>query len=169
MSPPEVAPGWYEDPDDSSHECYFDGRQWTSQRRPLAGVGVDSIPPGWYANDETTERYWDGRQYTESRKRDRVSRSDQSEPVQRAVSVRLVGRGPDCDVQLREATVSTHHANLVITAKATLLRDLKSSNGTFVNGKRIDEAEIHEGDEVFFGLCRTVWKRGSLHEEPLVR
>lgn len=123
-------------------------------------------PPGWYANDETTERYWDGKQWTESRKRDRVSRSDHSEPVQRSVSIRLVGRGSDCDIRLSDATVSNHHANLVITASGTLLRDLRSSNGTFVNGKRIDEVEIHEGDEVFFGLCRTVWSRGSFCEEP---
>jgi len=126
-------------------------------------------PPGWYANDETTERYWDGKQWTESRKRDRVSRSDHSEPVQRSVSIRLVGRGSDCDIRLSDATVSTHHANLVITASGTLLRDLRSSNGTFVNRKRIDEAEIHEGDEILFGMCRTVWQGGSLNQEPLVR
>jgi pSer/pThr/pTyr-binding forkhead associated (FHA) protein len=126
-------------------------------------------PPGWYANDETTERYWDGRQWTESRKRDRVSRPDHSEPVQRSVSIRLVGRGSDCDIRLSDATVSTHHANLVITASGTLLRDLRSSNGTFVNRKRIDEAEIHEGDEILFGMCRTIWQGGSLNQEPLVR
>jgi hypothetical protein len=169
LSPPEVAPGWYEDPDDPRYECYFDGRQWTSQRRPFEGADVVRQPPGWYANDETTERYWDGRQWTESRKRDRVSRSDHSEPVQRSVSIRLVGRGSDCDIRLSDATVSTHHANLVITASGTLLRDLRSSNGTFVNRKRIDEAEIHEGDEILFGMCRTIWQGGSLNQEPLVR
>jgi adenylate cyclase len=72
-------------------------------------------------------------------------------------------------VQLRDATVSTHHANLVIAANGTTLRDLKSSNGTFVNGKRINEVEIYDGDEVFFGLCRTVWRSNVLHEEPLAR
>lgn len=169
MSPREVAPGWYEDPDDTRFECYYDGHDWTSQRRPLDGTEVVTQPPGWYANDATTERYWDGKQWTESRKRDRVSRSDQSEPVQRSVTIRLIGRGTDCDVQLRNATVSTHHANLVITASGTTLLDLKSSNGTFVNGKRIDNMEIHDGDEVYFGLCRTVWRGGSLNEQPLAR
>lgn len=169
MSPREVAPGWYEDPDDPQYECYFDGHQLTSKRRPIDEMEVVTQPPGWYANDETTERLWDGKQYTESRKRDRISRSDQSEPIQLSVSIRLVGRGSDCDVQLRDATVSTHHANLVIAANGTTLRDLKSSNGTFVNGKRINEVEIHDGDEVFFGLCRTVWRSNVLHEEPLAR
>lgn len=169
MSPPEFAPGWYEDEDDPRFERFYDGSKWTSERRPIGGQRTVVQPPGWYANDETTERFWDGKQWTESRKRDRVSTSDHSEPVQQSVSVRLVGRGPDCDVRLLDPTVSTHHANLVRSRESTTLRDLRSSNGTFVNGKRIDESEIRDGDEIHFGQCRTIWSDGVLHEEPLDR
>src|SRR5207248_2628153 len=49
----------------------------------------------------------------------------------------LIGREPDCDVQINAEMVSRKHARLTINYDHALIEDLGSSNGTFVNGKRV--------------------------------
>jgi pSer/pThr/pTyr-binding forkhead associated (FHA) protein len=62
-----------------------------------------------------------------------------------------LGRGMTADVHLDDHTVSVRHA--IIVARATGLRilDDRSTNGTIVNGRRVDEAELHDGDVVVLG------------------
>ena len=62
-----------------------------------------------------------------------------------------VGRSPDCDFQIVHPTVSGFHCELVLSEAGVLLRDLESTNGTFVNGKRIREARLEDGQTVHFG------------------
>ena len=62
-----------------------------------------------------------------------------------------IGRNTDCTLHIAEGSVSGHHAFLALAQGKWTLRDNGSSNGTFVNGERISEAEIHDGDEVQFG------------------
>ena len=93
-------------------------------------------------------------------------------PTSEAVDVDrtlMVGRLPECDVVIADVLVSGNHFEIGPAPGGAQIVDLQSSNGTFVNGKRINEVEINNGDEVFFGLCRTVWRNNALHEEPLVR
>ena len=51
-------------------------------------------------------------------------------------------------------TVSRRHAELRLREGSWILRDLGSSNGTWVNGRRVMEAEVAPGDEVVLGACR---------------
>jgi pSer/pThr/pTyr-binding forkhead associated (FHA) protein len=52
-------------------------------------------------------------------------------------------------------TVSRRHARLTRTENGWKLRDLASSNGTYLNGARITEiADVHPGDEVWLGSVR---------------
>jgi pSer/pThr/pTyr-binding forkhead associated (FHA) protein len=67
-----------------------------------------------------------------------------------------IGRADDCDLVLDEATVSRRHALLRRTPAGWALRDLGSTNGTRVNGWRVDEAELHAGDELMLGHSRFV-------------
>lgn len=63
-----------------------------------------------------------------------------------------LGRSRDCDCVLADATVSRVHARLRRRDTAWLLRDLRSSNGTRVNGYRVlGEVEVRPGDRVSFG------------------
>ena len=64
-----------------------------------------------------------------------------------------VGRAPGCGVVLTEDTfVSQVHARVFRRNKETLVEDLASTNGTFVNGERIDKiTRIRKGDTVKFG------------------
>jgi hypothetical protein len=63
-----------------------------------------------------------------------------------------IGRSPDCDLPLGDITVSWRHAELRRDGQAWVLVDLGSTNGTRVNGWRVDEGfTVRAGDWVSFG------------------
>jgi hypothetical protein len=66
----------------------------------------------------------------------------------------LLGRASGCTVVLADITVSRRHAELVLRDGHWILRDLGSSNGTWVNGRQVVEAEVRSGDLVVLGDCR---------------
>ena len=62
-----------------------------------------------------------------------------------------IGRSEDCEVTIDNLGVSRYHAEIVKKDGFHLLRDLRSNNGTFVNGKRVDSHNLNEGDEISIG------------------
>ena len=69
-----------------------------------------------------------------------------------------VGRLGDNDVQLDEASVSSRHAEIEIGEAGAVLRDLDSTNGTFLNGDQVTgEVALNEGDEIYFGGVRSIF------------
>lgn len=62
----------------------------------------------------------------------------------------LVGRARECDITLGAAHLSRRHAELRVIKGLLYVKDLDSSNGTFVNGKRVTEARVRRGDELRF-------------------
>jgi len=62
-----------------------------------------------------------------------------------------VGRGVTADVRLDDHTVSARHAIVVLRADRPRILDDRSTNGTVVNGRRVDEAELRDGDVVVLG------------------
>jgi len=62
-----------------------------------------------------------------------------------------VGRGITADVRLDDHTVSARHAIVVLRADRLRILDDRSTNGTFVNGRRVDESELDDGDVVTLG------------------
>ncbi len=70
-----------------------------------------------------------------------------------------VGRLSDNEVQLEEGSVSSRHAEIVLQGEEAVLRDLNSTNGTFLNGERVEgETNIRGGDEIHFGNVRAVFE-----------
>lgn len=64
----------------------------------------------------------------------------------------LVGADPSCDLVVNEPTVSGRHCRLSRTRNGYLLEDLRSRNGTFVNGKRIDKVmAVTTADHITLG------------------
>ena len=63
----------------------------------------------------------------------------------------IVGRAPTSDVPVIDPTISRRHAELETADGAVVVRDLGSSNGTFVNGTRVQTAPLRMGDIVTFG------------------
>jgi hypothetical protein len=65
-----------------------------------------------------------------------------------------IGRSPDCDIFLDDVTVSRNHATLVERDGSFYVEDQASLNGTFVNRRRIDSAQLENGDELQIGKYR---------------
>ena len=62
-----------------------------------------------------------------------------------------LGRAPGCQLVFDDDTVSRRHAELRMTDGRWILRDLGSSNGTWVNGRQVMEAEVVAGDLIRMG------------------
>ena len=73
----------------------------------------------------------------------------------------VVGRAPGSDIQLPVDSVSSRHAELQKTAAGWRLTDLQSTNGTFVNDRRVDTLELKAGDTVRFGEVRVAFTDDS--------
>lgn len=65
-----------------------------------------------------------------------------------------LGRNESCDYQIMSSRVSREHAEIVRQGGALVLRDLKSTNGTTVNGERIDQHKLIDGDLVVIADVR---------------
>lgn len=69
----------------------------------------------------------------------------------------VIGRAGEADVVLTDSEASRRHARLESERGIVYVRDLASSNGTFLNGRRIREAiEVRKGDEIDVGTTRLV-------------
>jgi pSer/pThr/pTyr-binding forkhead associated (FHA) protein len=66
----------------------------------------------------------------------------------------VLGRSSACELVLADDTVSRRHAELRAEDGRWIVRDLDSSNGTWVNGRRVIEAEVRPGDVLHLGGCR---------------
>ena len=62
-----------------------------------------------------------------------------------------IGRANNNDVQIKDSTVSAHHAKIVTFYNASYVEDLGSTNGTFVNGKRVKKQTLKHGDTISMG------------------
>jgi hypothetical protein len=75
-----------------------------------------------------------------------------------------VGRGKDSDLMLNDGSVSKVHAALLVNREGTLLvADTGSTNGTFINGRRIaygEARQIEDGDVVGFGDIEVRFRKG---------
>ena len=70
----------------------------------------------------------------------------------------LAGRHPDSDIFLDDITVSRRHAEIHATGDTFTLVDLGSTNGTKVNGVRVAQRELQDGDELTFGNIRLIFQ-----------
>ena len=68
-----------------------------------------------------------------------------------------LGRTREAEIFLRDAEVSRRHARFESHGGFVYVEDLQSSNGTFLNGRRVTEAiEVRAGDEIDVGATRIV-------------
>lgn len=74
----------------------------------------------------------------------------------------LVGRDDSVELRLVEDGVSRVHAKLLASRGKVEVKDLSSTNGTYVNGKRVTRLDLKEGDKVLIGrsIMKVVRDRG---------
>jgi diguanylate cyclase (GGDEF)-like protein len=82
----------------------------------------------------------------------------------------VIGRSSKSEIQIDQESVSRNHAKIINTGKSIILRDLGSTNGTYVNDQLIDEYVLRDGD--FIKIGRTIFKflsggniENAYHEE----
>jgi pSer/pThr/pTyr-binding forkhead associated (FHA) protein len=63
-----------------------------------------------------------------------------------------VGRVSDNMFEIPEASVSSHHAELHLRGNELLIKDLNSTNGTFINGEKVSEAVLKPGQILRLGM-----------------
>jgi pSer/pThr/pTyr-binding forkhead associated (FHA) protein len=72
-----------------------------------------------------------------------------------------VGRHPESDIFLNDVTVSRQHCRFVVTPDSVMVEDSGSTNGTYVNEERVDEASLSPGDQVLIGRFNFVLAHGD--------
>ena len=77
-------------------------------------------------------------------------------------AIKTVGRAPRADFILDAALVSRLHCQLTAHDATVDVVDLKSTNGTFVNGKRIDKATLAAGDLLRVGRVELQIQKSSI-------
>ena len=80
-------------------------------------------------------------------------------------AIRTVGRATGADFIVDAALVSRVHCRLTASADGALeVRDLDSTNGTFVNGARVEQAHLTDGDRIQVGRLELVVTREAAEE-----
>jgi pSer/pThr/pTyr-binding forkhead associated (FHA) protein len=73
-------------------------------------------------------------------------------------SVTHLGRGFSADLRLEDQSVSRRHAVIVDDGDSARILDDRSANGTFVNGVRVTDAELRDGDVIHVGRVALVYR-----------
>lgn len=76
-----------------------------------------------------------------------------------------VGRKPGCDVLIDNLAVSGEHANIFTVGDDSFIQDLNSTNGTFINSKRITKHHLRDGDTVTIGKHSLIYFSENVTEE----
>ncbi len=86
------------------------------------------------------------------------SKNGASEELELAETSLTIGRRPDNHLVLDDPTVSGHHARITKIQAAYFIEDLKSTNGTQVNGQRTDRRQLQDADVIAIGHFRLVYR-----------
>jgi pSer/pThr/pTyr-binding forkhead associated (FHA) protein len=78
-----------------------------------------------------------------------------------------IGRGRENDLQINDESVSTFHAEIHVENGRHVLKDLGSTNGVRVNGERVPQAVLSDGDLLRFGNIRVSYQGAPAPAEPV--
>lgn len=77
-----------------------------------------------------------------------------------------VGRRPGCEVFLDNLSVSGEHANIFTIGEDSFIQDLNSTNGTFINNKKITKHHLRNGDAVVIGKHTLIYLTDQVAAKP---
>ena len=79
-----------------------------------------------------------------------------------AIDEIIIGRNDHCDIVFNNKKVSGNHAKIYRMGTEFHIADINSTNGTFLNNKRIRDAVLHENDIISIGIYKIIFRNGSL-------
>ncbi|HUU03058.1 MAG TPA: GGDEF domain-containing protein [Myxococcota bacterium] len=88
-------------------------------------------------------------------------------PLQRARM--LLGRSDEACIRLEDRGVSRSHARLRLKGGKVIIEDMSSTNGSWINGRRVRRAELKDGDQLQFGACCLTFRLNHPDEGRLLR
>lgn len=62
-----------------------------------------------------------------------------------------IGRKPDNDIKINDKSVSSHHCQIITVLNDSFIEDLQSTNGTYINSRRINKYALRDGDVISIG------------------
>lgn len=78
----------------------------------------------------------------------------------------VIGRGANCDIPIDNLAVSRAHCQIINRGNTFVLQDMNSASGTYVNGRRIEEHYLNDGDEILIGKHTLVFDAKRTIEPP---
>jgi predicted component of type VI protein secretion system len=78
----------------------------------------------------------------------------------------VIGRDPKCDVVIDNPGLSRQHCRISHMGGMFHIEDLKSSNGTYLNGERVDGAPLKDGDQIRIGKYTIVFHQAAGEGSP---
>jgi pSer/pThr/pTyr-binding forkhead associated (FHA) protein len=76
----------------------------------------------------------------------------------------VLGSRDDCDVKMAGEKVSPAHAVIFEMRGGRYIRDLRSMSGTFINGRKVGQAELHPDDEIQIGESKLIYSSAPAHD-----
>ena len=70
-----------------------------------------------------------------------------------------IGRSPDCQIVLKDFGISRTHARIIADEDGVRIADLKSKNGTQINGVQVMEAPLKDGDKILLGKFQLTFSK----------
>lgn len=83
------------------------------------------------------------------------------------MGITTIGRAPECGLRLDDPGLSRVHARLLPTEDGVQLEDLGSTNGSYINDRRVLRGEVRPGDEIGFDTLRFRLMASGHHAEPV--
>jgi chromosome segregation ATPase len=94
-------------------------------------------------------------------------RTDGERPVTHVLSRRTrIGRAAGCELQIEAGSVSRHHALILVGPREAIIEDLNSTNGVFVNGRKVSRQPLGDGDAVTIGEIQFRYMARPLQRSP---
>ena len=91
------------------------------------------------------------------------SNGQNAQVIPLAPGVNRVGRNPASDHRLDDPTVSGHHCEIVVLNDEVFVRDLGSTNGTFINGQQIRESPLRAGETLHVGTVEMALEQAPVN------
>jgi hypothetical protein len=91
-----------------------------------------------------------------------LSESDAGRTVNyQLTALTYIGRAEDNQIRILDPGISRRHVLITATGEGYTIRDLKSQNGTYLNGERVDERTLVDGDRITLGDVTLVFRRAA--------